>query len=321
MNSNCILLFGNDAYAIKKNLDQILETSEISEEDIEYYDYEEDGLETALQSAMTMPFLVDKKAVVLRNCIFLTEQKNISNEESEALTNYCGFVNPTSIFCMTVTSDKLDYRKNIVKYLTKNIEFKQLNSKNDAESIYKYVRDEVEKNGLIIESLALTQFVNRIGNDSEMLENELAKLITFSLGKKRITSDMVYEIVSKDLDDNIYELVNAIIDRDMSKTMEIYADLKSLKIDPIWMLTVITSKFQEILYTKELLKLRYKNEDIMKYFNASKGRVYYMVQNAKAVDDDLLVKLLEETEELDFKIKSGQIEKDLGIELFLLGIE
>jgi len=45
------------------------------------------------------------------------------------------------------------------------------------------------------------------------------------------------------------------------------------------------------------------------------------VQNAKAVDDDLLVKLLEETEELDFKIKSGQIEKDLGIELFLLGIE
>ncbi len=321
MNSNCVLLYGNDSYAIKNNLEKILETSEINAEDTEYYDYEEEGMETALQSAMTLPFLVDKKAVVLKNCSFLTEQKNITTEESEALRNYCGFINPTALFVMTVGTDKLDYKKNIVKHLTKNIDFKQFNTKNDTDTIYKYVRDEVEKNGLSIESLALTQFVNRIGNDSEMLENELAKLITYSLGKKKITSDMVYDIVTKDLDDNIFELVNAIIEKDIKKTMEIYNDLKSLKIDPIWMLTVITGKFQEILYTKELLNLKYKNEDIMKYFNASRGRVYYMMQNARNIDDDLLVRLLEQTEELDFKIKSGQIDKDLGIELFLLGME
>jgi len=321
MNSNCILLFGNDAYAIKKYLEQIMESSEIKDEDIEYYDYEEDGLEAAVQSAMTLPFLADKKAVVLKNCTFLTDIKPVTNDESDNLKNYCGLVNPTTIFCLTVNCEKLDLRKNIVKYLTKNIDFKELNSKNDTNSIYQRIKAEVERNGLVIESLALTQFVNRIGNDSDMLENELAKLITFALGKKRITSDMVYEIVTKDLDDNIFELVNAIIDRDLSKTMDIYNDLKSLKIDPIWMLTVITGKFQEILYTKELLKLKYRNEDIMKYFNASKGRVYYMVQNAKNIDDDLLVRLLEETEELDYKIKSGQIDKDLGIELFLLGMK
>lgn len=321
MNTNCILLYGDDQYAIKKNLDSLLEASEIKTEDTEIYDYEEDGLEAAVQSAMTLPFLSDKKAVILKNVTFLTEQKAATSEESLTLMNYISFVNPTSIFIMTVNSAKLDMRKNIVKHLTKHIEVKAYNSKTNISAIYQYVRDEIEANGCTIDSLALTQFVNRIGNDSDMLENELEKLITYSLNKKHITSDMVYDIVTRDIESNIFELVNAYLEKDIQKTMDIYYDLKSVKIDPIWMLTVIINKFQEILYTKELLKLKYKNEDIMKYFNASKGRVYYMVQNALNTDYDELVRLLERTEELDYMIKSGQIDKELGMELFLVNRE
>lgn len=321
MNPNCVLLYGNDAYGIKKHIDQILAEAEIKEEDTEIYDYEEDGLEGALQSAMTLPFLAEKKAVVLKNCSFLSDKNALSAEAAESLKRYCGYLNPTTLWIMTVAGEKLDYRKNLVKYLTKNIEAKAFNQSNDTKSIYKAIQEAVEKNGLVIDSLALTQFVNRIGNDSEMLENELEKLITYALDKKRITSDMVYDVVSRDIESNIFELVNAYLAKDVNKTLGIYRDLQSIKIDPIWMLGTITSKFQEILYTKELLRLRYKNEDIMKYFNASKGRVYYMVQNARNIEDDRLVQLLTKAEDLDFRIKSGQIDKDLGIELFLLDME
>ncbi len=321
MNQSCVLLYGEDNYTIKKYLEQILETSEIKIEDTEYYDFEENGLEPALQSAMTLPFFSDKKAVILKNCTFLTEQKSLSIEENASLKRYCDTFNPSTLFVMMVSNAKLDLRKNFVKYLTKNIEFKQFNTKNNINEIYKYVKTEIEKNNLTIDSLALTQFVNRIGNDSDVLENELMKLITYSLDKKNITSDMVYEIVTRDIEGNIFELVNAFLEKNIQKTMDIYYDLKAIKIDPIWMLNVIINKFQEILYTKELMKLKYKNEDIMKYFRASKGRVYYMTQNARNIDDELLVKILEQTEELDFKIKSGQIDKTLGIELFLMSLE
>lgn len=321
MNPNCILLYGDDQYAIKKQIESILKNSAIDADDTESYDYEEDGLETAIQSAMTLPFLADKKAVILRNCTFLTDQKPVTNDEVFNIKQFTGFVNPTTIFIMTINATKLDFRKNIVKYLSKNIENKQYISKNNPNAIYDYIRDAIDKNHLTIDSLALTQFVNRIGNDSEMLENELEKLITYSLDKGHITSDMVYAVVTRDIESNIFELVNAFLEKNINKTMEIYFDLKSLKIDPIWMLNVIINKFQEILYTKELLKMNYKSEDIMKYFKASKGRVYYMVQNARNIDDDLLVSMLERTEELDYHIKSGQIDKTLGIELFLMSIE
>lgn len=319
MNPNCILLYGDDQYTIKKQTDLILKSSGIFIQDIEIYDYEEDGLESAIQSAMTLPFLTEQKAVILKNCVFLTDKKNISIEESNILKQYISYVNPTTIFIMIVNSSKLDFRKGLVKYLSKNIENKQYSNKNNIDQIYDYIKSEVEKNKLTIDSLALTQFVNRIGNDSEMLEQELEKLITYALDKKHITSDMVYEIVSRDIENNIFELVNAFLEKDINKTMEIYSDLKSIKIDPIWMLNVIVNKFQEILYTKELLKSKYSREDIMKYFKASRGRIFYMIQNAKNIDYNQLVHLLEKSEKLDYQIKSGQIDKSLGLELFLLG--
>ncbi len=321
MNTNCLLFYGDDSYLIKKNLDILFKNNEIKPQDIETYDYEEDGLEIAITNAMTLPFLAEKKGVIIRNCSFLSEKKNASKEEIETLTRYIDYFNPTTLMVLLAPYEKLDSRKNIVKYLNKNIEVKDFKIKSKSDSIYDYIKDEVAKNNLSIDPLALTQFVNRIGNDSTLLENELNKLITYALNKGQITSDMIYDVVTKDIDDNIFELVNAVVDSDINKCIDIYQDLKSIKIDPIWMLATISNKFQEILYTKELVKQKYRKEDIMKYFRASSGRVYYMMQNAKNVTNERLMKILSELEELDYKIKSGQIDKFLGIELFLLNLE
>ena len=321
MNSNCLLFYGEDSYLIKKNLDNIFKTNEINEQDVEVYDYEDEGMEVALISAMTLPFLADKKGVVVRSCSFLSDKKNAAKEEIEALKRYLGFHNPTTLLILIAPYAKLDTRKNIVKYLNKNIEVKSFHIALKSNAIYDYIKEEVAKNNLTIDPLALTQFVNRIGDNTTMLETELIKLITYSLNKKTITSDMVYDIVTKDIDNNIFELVNAVVEKDINKCIEIYNDLKSVKIDPIWMLGTIGNKFQEILYTKELIKQKFKKEDIMKYFRASSGRVYYMMLNAKNVNDERLMKILTDLEKLDYKIKSGQIDKFLGIELFLLGLE
>jgi len=321
MNVNCTLFYGDDSYLIKKNLETLFKTNEINDQDIELYDYEEDGLETAINNAMTLPFLSEKKGVVIRNCSFLTDQKTATPDEVELLKRYCSYVNPTTILALIAPYAKLDLRKNIVKYLTKNIDTIAYITNIKSNTIYDYIKEEVAKHSLSIDPLALTQFVNRIGRDPMMLENELLKLITYSYGKTMITSDMVYAVVTKNIDDNIFELVNAVIEKNVDQSMEIYRDLVSIEIDPIWMINVISGKFQEILYTKELMKQKYSSEDIAKYFNASKGRVYYMTQNARNVDDELLLQLMGKIEHLDYQIKSGQIDKNLGLELFLLDLE
>ncbi len=318
MNANCILFYGNDSYLLKQSLNKLFQENEINIEDIENYDYEEDGIEVATTSAMTLPFFADKKAVILRNCVFLTEKKKISDLDFQRLESYINVKNPTTLFVLIAPYEKLDQRKKVTKYLTKNIETKAFITNLKSDSIYDYIRQVVSANHQTMDPIALTQFVSRIGNNPLLIENELQKLITYSMNQPRITSDMVYQVVTRNIDDNIYDLVNAYLEKNTQKTMDVYQDLKSIKIDPIWILGVIVNKFQEILYTKELIKMKYTQEDIAKYFNASRGRAYYIMQNARKLDEGHLMTLLEEMEQLDYEIKSGQIDKALGIELFLL---
>lgn len=77
MNPNCILLYGDDQYTIKKQTDLILKSSGIFIQDIEIYDYEEDGLESAIQSAMTLPFWQNKKQLFLKTVFFWLTKKYI----------------------------------------------------------------------------------------------------------------------------------------------------------------------------------------------------------------------------------------------------
>ncbi|MFA5467298.1 MAG: hypothetical protein WC251_05540, partial [Candidatus Izemoplasmatales bacterium] len=73
-----------------------------------------------------------------------------------------------------------------------------------------------------------------------------------------------------------------------------------------------------ILYTKELLKQNLKQEDIMRYFSVSKGRSYYIMKNAREISNEKLLDFLRQVDDLDTFIKTGQIAKDIGLELFLM---
>ncbi len=323
MNQNCYLLFGNDFISIKKETEYIFKANEIQPENVENYDAEEEGISNAITSASTMPFLVEKRGVVIRNADFLTEGKssNVSTEEINELIRYCEIDNPSTVLVIQVQSAKLDSRKKIVKYLTKHLIVKDLNVDLKSDTIFDFIRDELRKSSLSIDPLALTQFVSRVGYNKTMIANELDKLISYAYGKDMITAEMIFDVTTRNIDDNIFQLVNAVLDNNKETMLEIYRDLMSIKVDAVWMLGAISSKFQEILYTKGLIKEKYKYEDVMKYFQATKGRTYYIMKNAKEAEGQKLLGYLSQLEELDYKIKSGQIDKNLALELFLLGIE
>jgi DNA polymerase-3 subunit delta len=65
------------------------------------------------------------------------------------------------------------------------------------------------------------------------------------------------------------------------------------------------------------LKAGYKQHDIAQFYNVSDGRAYYMVKDAKMFDETDLVNYVKKMADLDYHIKSGQIEKKIGLERLL----
>lgn len=313
------LLTGTDHYLIKKKTDELLTRFNIDRMDLESYDMEETLLQDAIDNAMTIPFLSEKKAVVLTNASFMSAVKPAKELEHDflRLEDYSKNPNPTTVLIILAPYEKLDSRKKNIKLILDHFEVISCNPDKNKD-VFQEVKDVLAKNLLKIDANALQVFVSRAGSDREMLFNELEKLINYAYGYDTITVAMIKEVVYKNPEDHIYQLVNAVIEDDKQMMIAIYRELLEANIDPMWMIGAIISKFQEILYTKELIRMNYKYEDIMHYFSASKGRTYYIMKNANQITKNQLEYFLTKLEDLDSQIKTGQIDKQIGLELFIL---
>jgi DNA polymerase-3 subunit delta len=215
--------------------------------------------------------------------------------------------------------DKLDTRKQVFKIAQETCHIEECAALKK-EDIYPLIKTALEKAGKHMDANALEEFVNRTSDNSFLALNELDKLLLYADDLKNINIDIVRRVTTRNLEDNIFELVNAIIAKESKQVTRIYQDLAEVNTDPTAILSLIIGKFQEILYSKELLRMNTSFEDIMKYFNASKGRTYYIVKNAREVSNQQLEKYMQDIEKVDFQIKSGAIDKKMGLEFFLLGI-
>ncbi|MBU1144919.1 MAG: DNA polymerase III subunit delta [Firmicutes bacterium] len=321
MEKNRYLLYGTDHYCIKNKTLSILNLHNISLECAEFYDMDESLLDEAITSAMTIPFLDEKKAVVISNASFLSQNKSPKelNHQFDLFLSYWNNPNPTTVLIIQAPYERLDSRKNLVKIIQDQAEV-TICQKNESEDLYALIKDILKEKEKTIDANALQLFVSRTSYDKTLMMNELDKVLMYIDKDTKIDISIIREVVSRNLEDNIYQLVNAVLSQDGRTIMSIYQDLIKINTEPMWMIGVIVNKFQEILYTKELIHLNYQFEDIMKYFSVTKGRAYYMVKNAKEVEDQMLMRYLSQLEMLDYQIKSGQIDKRIGLELFLLKI-
>ncbi len=318
MNGNLYFFYGDNQHLIKSKTDQILESKSIDAADVETFDLDESSLVSAINAAMTIPFLSEAKAVILTNIHFLSVgyKQDIDERDLAYFSSYLVNPNPTTVLILQCFDDKLDVRKQIYKDIQATCTIEQCLAAKK-EDHYHYIKTRIEAAGKQLDANALEEFINRVGDDNYMIENELDKLLLYSGDQTKIDIKTVKEVTIRTLESKIYLLVNAVIQKDQWSVSSIYQDLMRINTEPTAILTLIAYKFQEMLYTHALLRMNKKQEDIMKYFNATKGRAYYIMRNASEISEADVMSYLSELAAIDYEIKSGQIDKRIAIEMFL----
>ena len=90
MESNIYLLYGSDSFIIKSKTNQIITKANVDEFNVTVYDAEEQNIEEAVNDATTIPFMSDKKIIVVKNTHFLANvsvKKEISHN-IDSLSRY-----------------------------------------------------------------------------------------------------------------------------------------------------------------------------------------------------------------------------------------
>ena len=312
------LVFGEQELLVNKMKDKLAksELGEIDEYNLVSFDAYKSPLYEIVNDASTVPFMADKKVVVVKNSYFLTtENPKLEFEQSfNELEEYLDNQNTSVVVIFSVVTSKLDDKKPLVKKIKEKSKIYALDnvSKKDLPRVVKQMFD---KQGMTITNDALTEFLSRCGDDMYLINCEIEKLSCY---KKEIDIKDIELMVAKKIEDNVFEMIDAIFSKKLDKVFKLYYDLKMNNNEPLTLISLIASQVRFLYQVMFLKDKGYSENNIANELSCHPYRARVALEKVYRLNKMDLTDILEELSALDIKIKSGQIDRFVGFELFLL---
>ncbi len=316
---NLYLFLGTEELIIKNKIDNIIKSFNYGEFNITYYNLEEVNVSEVIQDALTQPFLSPYKVIVMKKPIFLTNAKVEIKHNTKMFMDYLNLPLESTVLIIDATGLSLDDKK---EYVSKLLKVSSVSETKDLTPVEQegWLKRQFAVEGIEIKDEAVKLFLNRIGKNLINAKNEVDKLLNYIKPNKTVTYKDVLEVVTKEVETEVFALTNAIIDKNKEKTLSIYHDLIKSGKDVMQLLGLVTRSMSDIMVVGSMLKVGYKQNDVASALKVSSGRAYYLVKNAKSFSIDNIEENIIKLSNLDYKIKSGQIEALSGLEMFIFGL-
>lgn len=217
------------------------------------YDLEEEGLDQALDDAMSAPFFGEKRLVFLNKPTFLTtgNGKSKVKQSPDLLKNYLSHPQPTTILVILAPYEKLDGRKGVVKQLNKGaveVDAQPLKETAAKNAVEKFVLD----SGFHFADGALNELVERTNADYSLMMANAKKLMLLDYRSREIKIESVQNLVPQSLDSNVFDLVTAVLNRQQDRSLTLYRELLDSQQQPLQINAVLVSQFRLLLQVKIL---------------------------------------------------------------------
>jgi DNA polymerase-3 subunit delta len=270
------LVCGDDEFAVKKRAKEIYMgwCEELGGMDHEIIDGSVSNSGDALaavarlrEALNTLPFFGSGKAVWLRDCNFLGDERAATaqavtetlNEVAEELKNF-----KWQTVRLLISAGKVDKRKTFFKTLDKiglveSFAALSADDKDWVERAEVAVRTAVRERKKEISEEALSELVSRTGPHPRQIESEIEKLCLFAGDRKKIEFADVAAISSRNKTARAFALGDALGDRDLPRLLKrLDEELWETKYDSqkseIGLLYGLISKVRAMLLLKEMLR-------------------------------------------------------------------
>ena len=257
--SNLILIHGEEKFYIEKYLSLIKEHYKAQSFD----EYEISDFEKIYSSSETIPMFSDKRLILIDD-VDLTKTGISKNKESiDNLLPYIREIPEYTLIIMTSYGNvfKSKFLKEIINYGS-DIEFNKLNRNQLKAYIINYLKGKKINNNIVNVFIEYSLYL--IKNSEKTLidvNNELDKFI--NLEKDEITEHDLNSLINQ-YDKNIFDLTDSIASKDLSKTIYYLNLLINDTSDTFKALHMVIRLFRNLLYIKELLRLKVSQTEITK---------------------------------------------------------
>lgn len=306
------LLYGEERYLRRQYRDKLRKAlcSEGDDMNTHFYEGKDVPVEEIIGLAETLPFLAQRRVIFIDN-------SGLFKSGGEKMAEY--LAHPNESTCFVFTESEVDKRSRL---------FKTVQSKGhaaefvvqDEKTLKRWIAGILKKEGKNITENTINLFLTKTGTDMENIHMELEKLICYCMGRDVVTSEDVEEICTNRISNHIFDMVNAIADRQQKKALQLYYDLIALKEPPMRILFLIARQCNLLLQVKEMKAKGYDNKTIGSKVGLAPFIVgKYVTQGAKFKIADLkrAVVMCVEAEEA---VKTGRMNDMMSVEMLILSV-
>jgi DNA polymerase III subunit delta len=248
-----------------------------------------------------LPRLTTKNLFASKQVFVIEDDKGATEWDYEEIKKLVG-----SNIVIFVFKD-IDKRKKLFKKAEKDIvEFKRF----DESELVWFIQKIID----VPDNLAML-IARYCGNDVARIENECHKL---SFLGKEITEEIVKELIHPPIEDRIFDMIDFVAKKKKQEVFKLYYDLLELKESPIKIISLLYTKFKHVFLVQTYYNLQ--NVEIA----GKTGLTFFQVNMARSLVGSFtleeLVSHMHKIQDLEVKIKTGQIDQYLGMENLLLDI-
>ena len=323
---NCYIFCGADEKLIKEYVAFITQNV-LSENfmDLNYskFDGSKTDFETISDACETMPFMSDKKVVVVYRASFLDDTSgnkksgDLKSKNFVLLNEYLSNPSPHCILIIyyTFLSDR-EKPSNKIKKLDKKACVIKVD-KLRGELLQKKCRNLFESAGTKIGKAELTLFCGNVDNNMDIIVNEIEKLVSFTEGRD-ITKEDILAMLPQKSENDIFNLVDYLSAKNIKRALDILNELiyKGEKIPLI--LFMIGRQFN-LLFNIKLGIDGGKSKEVL----ASELRLHpYICEKMISQSMKFTIKALKRNIELcvdtEKTLKSTSTDDKINIEVFMI---
>lgn len=306
------LLYGKDEFLIDLEVKKI--KSDFEDINISKYDLEENTIKEIIDDANTISLFDDKKLIIVDNS-YVFSRTTKKQDNIDLLEEYLNNPNTSVTIIFKSNIEKIDSVKKIVKSIKNKGVIKEYNSETNLVNTVRKLFDDYKISNEVIEVL-----IKRVGKNLNILYNEILKLKLYKIDEREISKEDVINLSSEYIDIDVFRFVEDIINKNKTASIKTYKEMLKLNEEPIKIIAILASKIR-LMYQANILTSKGYNEiEISNILDQKKYPVHLAIVAGYKYKPNVLLSYLEKLADLDIGIKTGNIDKNLGLELFILGL-
>ena len=251
-----LFLFGEETFTLEQALHRIRDLAVSPDtRDFNYtiYHGRDARAESILDTARTFPLFAEHRLVLVKDA------HHLAAAELEAFVPYLQDPSPETI--LVFTADKIDRRKKFFQEFKKKGELVEYKTLFDNQ-IPAFVVSQAREAGRTFTEDALALFCRRMGTNLQEVHGELTKLFAYMGEGKLVDVKDVADVVSDTRVDSIFDLTNAMGDKNTGEAMRLLGRILAEGVAPLLILSMMVRHFRQLWKTRELLDQGAGKQDI-----------------------------------------------------------